>query len=98
LIDIIKIDVEGAELDVLKGAIGIISSDRPPVIVFEFADWAEERIVGQKPGDAQSFLFEHNYRLFSLKKDGTAQNQLTAPVRNGAATIIALPRRTPRCA
>ena len=31
-IDVIKIDVEGAELGVLQGAAGIIGSKRPPVI------------------------------------------------------------------
>lgn len=34
-VDLLKIDVEGAELPVLKGAIQLLSSEKPPVIVFE---------------------------------------------------------------
>jgi FkbM family methyltransferase len=39
--DVIKIDVEGAELGVLRGARRLLASERPPVIVFEFTDCAE---------------------------------------------------------
>jgi Methyltransferase FkbM domain len=54
-IGVIKIDIEGSELGVLQGA-GILGSERPPVILFEFADWAEARISGQQPGDVQAVL------------------------------------------
>lgn len=91
LIDVIKIDVEGAELGVLRGAMRILGSHRPPVIVFEFADWAEARIFGQQPGDAQSFLLEQGYRLFRLKADGSPDDELTAPARHGTAMLMALP-------
>ena len=69
----------------------ILSSNRRPVIVFEFADWAEGRIIGQHPGDAQAFLIAHGYSLFSLEPDGTRGAQFTRPVRQGTMMIIAMP-------
>jgi hypothetical protein len=90
-IDVIKIDVEGAELGVLQGAAGILGSKQPPVIVFEFADWAETRISGQQPGDAQAFLLTRGYRLFWLTGGGRTREQIVAPVRDGAGMILALP-------
>lgn len=90
-VDVIKIDVEGAELGVLQGAQRLLGSERPPVIVFEFADWAEARIPGQRPGDAQSLLFRAGYRLFRLEPDGRRGEQLLAPVCHGAGMLLALP-------
>lgn len=55
-VDVLKIDVEGAELGVLRGANRLMTSERPPTIIFEFADWAEARIPDQQPGDAQAFF------------------------------------------
>src|SRR5262249_42858830 len=66
-VDVIKIDVEGAELGVLQGAQRLLASERPPAIVFEFADWAEARIPGQQPGDAQAALLASGYRIFRLE-------------------------------
>ena len=75
-IDVIKIDVEGAELGVLQGAARIIGSKRPPVILFEFADWAEARISGQQPGDAQAVLLAHGYRLSGLQEVAEREENL----------------------
>src|SRR5262249_13394872 len=89
--DVIKIDVEGAELGVLRGAARLLASERPPVIVFEFADWAEARIPGQRPGDAQAFLIASGYRLFYLERDGRTGQELLTPVCQGFAMLLAIP-------
>jgi FkbM family methyltransferase len=90
-IDVVKIDVEGAELGVLRGAQRLLASKRPPIIVFEFADWAETRITGQHAGDAQGFLLAQGYRLFRLKR-GRKAEELFAPERNGSAMLLGLPQ------
>jgi FkbM family methyltransferase len=90
-VDVVKIDVEGAELGVLRGAKRLLDSKCPPVIVFEFIDWAEARIPNQQPGDAQAFLLAEGYRLFCLKRGGRLGQQLTQPLREGFAMLIALP-------
>jgi FkbM family methyltransferase len=90
-VDVVKMDVEGAELNVLRGARRLLASKRPPVLFFEFCDWAEQRIAGQKPGDAQSFLFGNGYRLFCLEKGGNIGQELLTPLRHGFAELVAVP-------
>lgn len=53
-IDLIKIDVEGAELGVLKGAVDIIKRDKP-VIIFEFGLGASD-YYGTTPEDIYSLI------------------------------------------
>jgi hypothetical protein len=86
-----QIDVEGAELGVLQGARRILASKRPPVIVFEFADWAEGRIPGRRPGESQSLLLASGYRLFRLEPESAIGEQIVAPMRNGSCMLLALP-------
>ena len=90
-VDVIKIDVEGAEFGVLQGARRILASKRPPAIVFEFADWAEGRIPGQRPGDSQSLLLASGYRLFRLEPGPRIGAEIVTPLRNGACMLLALP-------
>ena len=64
-IDFIKIDVEGAELGVLKGAINIIKKDKP-CIIFEFGLGASD-FYGTEPEDIYSFLVEDcDLKIFNL--------------------------------
>jgi FkbM family methyltransferase len=90
-VDVIKIDVEGAEKGVLHGAQRLLASERPPIIVFEFADWAEARIPDQQPGDAQTFLLASGYHLFRLQRGGGVGEELLAPMRRGFAMLLAVP-------
>jgi len=53
-IDFIKIDVEGGEFDVLRGAVELLKRDRP-YVVFEFGLGASE-YYGTKPEEIYSFL------------------------------------------
>ena len=63
-VDLIKIDVEGFELDVLKGAMELLSSEKPPLIVFEFCDWAEARMSTDDIGAAQRFLLDRGFQIW----------------------------------
>jgi FkbM family methyltransferase len=90
-IDVIKIDVEGAEVGVLRGSTRLLASERPPTIVFEFADWAEARIAGQRPGDAQTLLLTRGYRLFQLERGGRIGKEVREPMHWGSAMLLAPP-------
>jgi FkbM family methyltransferase len=93
-VDVMKVDVEGAELAVLRGAQQLLSSERAPVVVFEFIDWAEARISGQQPGDAQRDLLSKGFRLFQLSSDGRISREHLVPICRGFAMLIAFPPRT----
>ncbi len=68
-IDLIKIDVEGFELDVLNGAGELLNRKNPPCVVFEFCDWAEARRSGRDVGAAQRFLLDRGFRIWRAASD-----------------------------
>ncbi len=90
-VDVVKLDIEGAEVGALQGLSRRLTSLRRPTIVFEFADWAETRIDGQAAGSAQQFLLSLGYRLFRLTRGGRPGERLERPVTVGSAMIMALP-------
>jgi FkbM family methyltransferase len=67
-VDFIKLDVEGAELEVLKGAGQLLSSFKP-IILCELADVRTEP-WGYRSIDIFEFLEAHGYCLFSVTPSG----------------------------
>jgi len=64
-IDLIKIDVEGGELNVLKGASQLIQQQHP-IIIFECGLGASD-FYGTNPEDVFEFFEDIHYDLFLLK-------------------------------
>lgn len=96
-VDIIKLDVEGAELGVLQGIARRLTSASPPVIVFEFNDWAERRIEGQSAGAAQAYLRSLGFQTFRLESQGTLGPPLDQPICEGGAMLLAQRQRLAAC-
>ena len=89
-VDVIKVDVEGFELGVFRGASSILSQSRAPVIVFEFNDWAEERPEAhQRAGDAQRFLLECGYRIQTVSSFLAGGRALESVLVHGGADLVA---------
>jgi FkbM family methyltransferase len=65
---VIKIDVEGAELDVLRGAHGVLSGARP-IVLFEHVA-AAARLYGSQSGALWDLLAELGYRVFAVTGEG----------------------------
>jgi FkbM family methyltransferase len=63
-IHLIKIDVEGGELDVLKGSTDILKNDKP-LLLFEFGKGASE-YYGTMPHHMFELLGEHDYSIRTL--------------------------------
>jgi hypothetical protein len=87
-VDVIKLDVEGSELGVLQGLTRRLTAARSPKVLFEFCDWAEERIEGQQPGAAQAFLHSLGYRTFRLGRRGDTGAPVYPPMSMGSAMLV----------
>ncbi|QFY88664.1 FkbM family methyltransferase [Magnetovirga frankeli] len=64
-IDILKIDVQGAELNVLKGACNLLSRGSISVIFLEIT-FAETYVNQMQLIDLLSFIEQHNYKIWDL--------------------------------
>ncbi len=68
-VDFVKLDIEGGELPLLKGATHVLSTLRP-VIMCEFAGWSTER-WGYSVSDIYAYLEGYGYQWFRIARDGT---------------------------
>lgn len=68
-LDLIKVDVEGAEFEVIQGADSVLRTYRPRVIL-ELCDRLQiER--GLSSRQIKEFMVEHNYSAYTIADDGT---------------------------
>jgi FkbM family methyltransferase len=63
---LLKIDVEGAELDVLAGAQTLLSSSTPPMVIFEASD-ANASTFGRTVDDVLNLLATFGYQFWMLR-------------------------------
>jgi FkbM family methyltransferase len=89
-VDVIKVDVEGVEAAVFEGAQKLLTGDQPPVIVFEFCDWAENRLVGGHAGDAQRVLKQWGYGIWRLDDVVARRPALSSVLTIGFDTLVAI--------
>jgi FkbM family methyltransferase len=83
----VKIDVEGAELLVLRGASTVLSEDRP-VVLCEIG--RTERDGTHDAGDVEAALVAHGYVLHQLVDDALVPSSTSAPVAP-SPNYVALP-------
>ena len=65
-IDLLKIDVEGAELQVIRGARRMLESKRIGCLVFEFGQTTFD--MGNRPEEIENYLREMNYKIANIVK------------------------------
>lgn len=65
-IDLLKIDVEGAELQVLRGAEAMLAARRIGCIAFEFGQATLD--MGNSPAEIAALFRDHGYRLSNIVK------------------------------
>jgi FkbM family methyltransferase len=88
-VDLMKLDVEGFEADVFRGASQLLAAETPPLIVFEFLDWAKARMPNGKVGDAQRILRDCGYTLWRLDDFMKNRPPLTQVLTEGSAMLVA---------
>lgn len=64
-VDLLKMDIEGAEYDALRGAQGLLASHQIGRIFFELSDWAAQR-AGHTVNDVPDLLRSFGYGLFRV--------------------------------
>jgi FkbM family methyltransferase len=92
-VDAIKVDVEGFELAVFRGAEKTLTATDPPVVLFEFLDWAESRAKIGEVGAAQETLLDWGYSLWTANAFARGSPPLAEPLRSGGEMIVALKAR-----
>lgn len=75
-IDFLKIDVEGAELDVLRGGRGLLADGRVGLILFEVS-LPQVEGMGHEPGEIFAELAALGYRSYRLDDDGGPAGEAT---------------------
>ncbi|WP_264914037.1 FkbM family methyltransferase [Rhodoluna lacicola] len=66
----IKIDVEGLELEVLKGAAELLAAKQPPIILLEFNSNMAIEVSGQTAGlELESLMRNNSYEIFRVELD-----------------------------
>ncbi len=89
---VMKVDVEGFERDVFEGARKLLTGPNPPIIVFEFMDWAERSAEGCQCGDAQRLLQSMDYSLWDLDDYLAGGKPFSEPITSGNANLVAVRR------
>jgi FkbM family methyltransferase len=77
-VDFIKLDVEGGELAVLKGAERLLARQPRPIILAEVQD-LRTRPWGYPAKDILWYLAERRFKWFSLLEDGSVQEMDLSP-------------------
>lgn len=88
-IKILKIDVEGFEISVLKGASDLLLNDYVELVIFEFLDWAESRVPTCNPGDSQRYLMKLGFHIWILSEYVNGGPPLKNAIETGGEMLVA---------
>jgi FkbM family methyltransferase len=88
-VDVLKVDVEGFEAKVFRGAENLLRKSGAPLVVFEFIDWAEARLSDGGPGAAQRLLREWGFKIWRLQDFVKGNRELSDIVSVGSEMLVA---------
>lgn len=89
---LIKLDIEGAELLAIRGALDLIRRDRPAILC-DLGDAELARVSGGTSVDVIRTLAAVGYRAYDIQPDGSTGPRRTAAPTAWVATVLFLPNR-----
>jgi len=84
-VDLVKIDVEGAEMSVLRGMTGTLKRFRPRLITEIHPKKLES--FGTNPADVIAFVEGFGYRIAEIKRETTLSDYLFVPVHSPPGAV-----------
>lgn len=87
-VSFMKVDVEGYEAEVFQGANRLFNSPNPPMVLFEFCDWAEDRKPNGRIGDSQRILMDFGYKIWRIGDYGKVNQPLNKPLDVGCEMLV----------
>jgi FkbM family methyltransferase len=88
-IDVMKMDIEGAELAALKGAQRLFSGPRPPVFIIEFEE-DRQRLAGTSCAELARYLTDRGYALFRAETR-PLERYVIGPNEPPSLNVLAIP-------
>lgn len=90
-VGLVKLDVEGAELLVLRGGHQVLERDHPALLYEEFE--RGYRQFGYSAAEIRTLLTDLDYTLFAIREDGRGMTEVTRHADDGAAyqNVLAVP-------
>jgi hypothetical protein len=77
-VDLVKIDVEGAEFDALQGYLELLTRDRPSIVA-EFGPPGLEAVSGVSGEDLLRLVLDVGYEVSVIEVDGSLAGATRAP-------------------
>ena len=90
-IDLLKIDVEGAELDVIRGGAALLDAQRVGVILFEVS-LPQTKALGHTPAEIFGELETYGYSSYAVGADGRVTDRRPEPSEHANYVAAADPR------
>jgi FkbM family methyltransferase len=89
-VDVMKIDVEGAELEVFRGAEKLLTGNHPPSMVIEFEEGCQVRF-GSSCAKLAAHLTARGYELMTIRPSGLERYELEHS-RAYTLNVLAVPQ------
>src|SRR5204862_5134252 len=87
---ILKIDVEGYELEVLTGASGLFSTQEVAAVIWEKSAFHERTLQDQRDRAILDFLESRGFRHFRMEIQGMDMRLIPLDVKNGVCDVFSL--------